>query len=1085
MRNNGDIQKTSPNLGDPESEQDLKSRMDKTIRPTGTKTIKIKKGVWHTYDATDGLPGEPNRLLQDRRGYLWIATSAGLCRYDGTEFVTYTTADGLADNGVKAFCEDHGGRLWLSTPKGLSCYDGREFTNYTTEDGLPDNDTEALCTDNQGKVWIGTPQGLSCFDGKKLINYTTADGLMDNEVVALCPSIQGGIWIAAQSGISRFDGEQFVTLTTEISVKLFPAMWEDRHGRLWIGSGRKREGVYCFDGQQFRNYTYEDGLVDIQNFILAVYEDHQGRMWFGTWRIGVSCFDGSKFINYGAEDGMWSGGVFDIIEDREGQMWFAHGQMCGLSCYDAEAVSLLTDEPAGWTCAQDKKGRIWSGGIDVTGIGLDSQASEVEQRRISFTTGGTYLMVDSRDQLWVAPTRDGVYCYDSSDATWEAAGGDESSKFRHFGISDNLADKDYIIPLLEMEDGTIWFSLINSDHSAQFTRLCRFDPDQLPDAEPLESLDTKRPITCLIRDKLGRLWMGGHNRVGLSCWDGSKLTTYTQEDGLPNNYIRALVEDDSGQIWIGTRHGLCCFDGQKFVTYGEEYGLRELYHWMATRDASGQLWFAARGGVYRTDGEHFQWLTVDDGLPNNKVVGVFPRPDGSMAIWTGRGLVLYRPTATIPPGVEIRELVADRIYQNPDEIELTTTAANLLIISYQGSSLATKRMRYSYILEGYDEKWRETWDRQARYENLPVGEYTYKVIAINRDLVPSKAPATMKLTVVPDPRDVSLNNLQTEVENLRREAGKKYDFHSIVGQSIAIKQVHALMERAIDSGLTVLIIGETGTGKELVAKAIHYNSSRKNGPLRDLNCGAVPKELVSSTLFGYRKGAFTGATEDRIGLFEAASGGTLLLDEIGEMPQDAQIHLLRVLEESKIQRVGDNISRDVDVRIIAMTNRELIKEVEDRRFRKDLYYRLSVFPVYVPALRERPEDIPLLAEHFLQEMDRGLADLAPDILDMLQSYSWPGNVRELLNAIRRADALAGEGKQIQTYHFSSQITQGKSLIQGIISEKMGLSASLELLQRRLIENALRECNGNRTRAAQMLNTQRPNLVRIMKRLGIE
>jgi DNA-binding NtrC family response regulator len=805
-------------------------------------------------------------------------------------------------------------------------------------------------------------------------------------------------------------------------------------------------------------------------------------MWFGTW-TGVSCFDGSRFINYGTDDGMWSSAVFDIIEDREKQMWFAHAQLCGLSCY-AQTVNLLTDEPAGWTCAQDKKGRIWSGGIDVNGIRPDSQASAVEQRRISFTSGGTYIMVDSRDRLWIAPVRDGLYCYDS-DAAWETAGGDELSIPRHFGVSDNLADREYVIPLLEMEDGTIWFSLLNPPSTEQYSRLCRFDPDQLSDGEPLESIDVKRRITCLIKDKQGRLWMGTQYHEGLFCWDGNKLTTYTQEDGLPNNYIRSLVEDDSGQIWIGTNHGLCCFDGQRFVTYGEEYGLRDLYHWQSARDASGRLWFAARGGIYHTDGKHFQWLTEDDGLPSNKVVGVFPHADGSMAIWTGRGLVIYRPTAIIPLGVEIREVVADRAYQNPDEIELTTTAANLLTISYHGLSLATKKMRYSYVLEGYDEKWRETWDRQARYENLPVGEYTFKVIAINRDLMPSEAPATMKLTVIRDPRDVRINNLRTEVENLRREAGRKYDFHSVVGQSIAIKQVHALMERAIDSGLTVLIIGETGTGKELVAKAIHYNSSRKDGPLRDLNCGAVPKELVSSTLFGYRKGAFTGATEDRIGLFEAASGGTLLLDEIGEMPQDAQIHLLRVLEESKIQRVGDNISRDVDVRIIAMTNRELIKEVEDRRFRKDLYYRLSVFPIYVPPLRERPEDIPLLAEHFLQEMDKGLADLAPDVLDMLQSYSWPGNVRELLNAIRRADALAEEGKQIQTYHFSSQITQGESLIQGIISEKMGLSASLELLQRRLIENALRECNGNRTRAAQMLNTQRPNLVRIMRRLGIE
>ena len=1083
MRRNRNIQKTSPNAGKPESEQNLTSFRDATVRPTKVKSIKVKKGIWRTYDATDGLPGEPNRLLQDRRGYLWIATSAGLCRYDGTEFFTYTTANGLAGNDVEALCQDHGGRLWISTTQGLSCFDGREFTNYMASDGLPDNITDALCVDNQGKIWIGTQQGLSCFDGKKFTNYTTADGLMDNEVVTLCSRVHGGIWIGAQSGISRFDNEQFVTLTTEISAEPGPTMWEDRHGRLWIGSGIKRKGVYCFDRQQFRNYNYDDGLVDIQNSVLSVCEDHRGSMWFGTW-TGISCFDGSRFINYGDDNGMWSSAVFDIIEDWEGQMWFAHGQLCGLSCYDAETVSLLTNQAAGWTCAQDKEGRIWSGGIYVTGIDLNPQASEVEQRRMPFTRGGTYLMVDSRDQLWVAPVRDGLYCYDS-DAVWEAAGGDESSRPRHFGVSDNLADREYVIPLLEMEDGTIWFSLLNPTTSAQFSRLCRFDPDQLPNGKPLESIDIKSCITCLIKDKLGRLWMSGQNSVGLYCWDGSKFDFYTQEDGLPNNYIRSLVEDDSGQIWIGTLHGLCRFDGQRFVTYGEEYNLKDLYHWQSAMDASGQLWFAARGGVYRTNGEHFQWLTEDDGLPSNKVVGVFPRPDGSTAIWTGRGLVLYRPTATIPPGVEIREVVADRVYQNPDEIELTTTAANLLTISYQGLSLATKRMRYSYILEGHDERWMETWDQQARYENLPVGEYTFKVIAINRDLVLSEAPATMKLTVIHDPRDIRVNNLRTEVENLRREAGRKYNFHDIVGQSVAIKQVHALMERAIDSGLTVLIIGETGTGKELVAKAIHYNSSRKDGPLRDLNCGAVPNELVSSTLFGYRKGAFTGATEDRIGLFEAASGGTILLDEIGEMSQDAQIHLLRVLEENKIQRVGDNISRDVDVRIIAMTNRELIKEVEDRRFRKDLYYRLSVFPIYVPPLRERPEDIPLLAEHFLQEMDRELADFSPGVLEMLQSYSWPGNVRELLNAIRRADALAEEGKQIQTYHFSSQITQGESLIQDIISERMGLSSSLELLQRRLIENALRECNGNRTQAAQMLNTQRPNLVRIMKRLGIE
>jgi two-component system response regulator AtoC len=285
--------------------------------------------------------------------------------------------------------------------------------------------------------------------------------------------------------------------------------------------------------------------------------------------------------------------------------------------------------------------------------------------------------------------------------------------------------------------------------------------------------------------------------------------------------------------------------------------------------------------------------------------------------------------------------------------------------------------------------------------------------------------------------------------------------------------------------LTVLIIGETGTGKELVAKAIHYNSPRKGHPLLDRNCGAMPRELLASDLFGHRKGAFTGATKDKMGLFEAASGGTILLDEIREMPQDAQVHLLRVLEEHKVQRLGENISRDVDVRIIAMTNRDLLQEVMAERFREDLYYRLSEFPIYVPPLRERVKDIPLLAEHFLADIDKRLDGFAPGVFEMLQSYLWPGNVRELRNAVRRAAALAVEGEQIQIYHFPFQITQQESLIEEITSERVSLSASVERLQRRLIENALQESDGNRTQAARLLGIHRPNLIRLMKRFGIE
>jgi transcriptional regulator with GAF, ATPase, and Fis domain len=292
----------------------------------------------------------------------------------------------------------------------------------------------------------------------------------------------------------------------------------------------------------------------------------------------------------------------------------------------------------------------------------------------------------------------------------------------------------------------------------------------------------------------------------------------------------------------------------------------------------------------------------------------------------------------------------------------------------------------------------------------------------------------------------------------------------------------------------VLISGETGTGKELVAKAIHYQSPRKDRPLQELNCGAIPKDLVASTLFGHRKGAFTGANEDKMGLFEVASGGTVLLDEIGEMPSDAQVHLLRVLQERKVQRIGETQLRDVDVRVIAITNRDLMTEVGAEHFREDLYYRVSVFPIHVPPLRERVDDIPLLAEHFLREacrqQNKKLDGFAPHVMEMLQSYPWPGNVRELEHEIARAVALVEEGPdsrglRIQTYHFSSRLTREESLIQNVLSEPTGYRESLDRFSRRLVEEALRESGGNHTQAARRLKMDRSNLRALIKRLKIE
>jgi transcriptional regulator with PAS, ATPase and Fis domain len=503
--------------------------------------------------------------------------------------------------------------------------------------------------------------------------------------------------------------------------------------------------------------------------------------------------------------------------------------------------------------------------------------------------------------------------------------------------------------------------------------------------------------------------------------------------------------------------------------------------------------------VSRFDGKNFQALTTRDGLPSNCATGIAEAADGSMIISTYKGVCRYVPDYKTAPFIRITEVDADRIYNEPKEIVLFESVSSIRI-RYHGISFKTKRMRYNYILEGYDKDlpltlnlskgkgWKATWDEEVRYENLPVGEYIFKVVAINCDLFYSESPASLKVTIQKDPRDFAIAALQTEVDHLRKEVGRKYRFESIIGRSAPMKLVYAMTEKAIDSGLTVLISGETGTGKELVAKAIHYQSPRANQPLLDLNCGAVPKELIASILFGHRKGAFTGALEDSIGLFEAAAGGTLILDEISEMSNEVQVHLLRALQERKIRRVGEIQLRNIDVRIIAVTNKDLEAEVKAGRFRKDLYYRLNTFPIKLPSLRERLDDIPLLAEYFLtktsNQLGKQIDGFADGVYEMLQSYSWPGNVRELENEINRAAAFVEEGLKIQMYHFSPEVTQGESLIAEVLSKPFGYTEAVDQFRRRLIENALRECNGNRTQAAKRLKMDRSNLIDLIKRLGI-
>jgi len=333
-------------------------------------------------------------------------------------------------------------------------------------------------------------------------------------------------------------------------------------------------------------------------------------------------------------------------------------------------------------------------------------------------------------------------------------------------------------------------------------------------------------------------------------------------------------------------------------------------------------------------------------------------------------------------------------------------------------------------------------------------------------------------------RAVEQKRLADENRRLRQEVEQYQRFEQIVGKSACMQELYRAIEKAAPTNSTVLIAGETGTGKDLVARALHQRSPRAQGPLVSISCGAIPESLLESELFGHVKGAFTGAHADREGVFEAAEGGTLFLDEIGDLPLPMQVKLLRALQERQIQRLGESRARRVDVRLVAATHRDLRQEMQQGRFREDLFYRLDVLSVVVPPLRQRREDIPLLVEHFLRkygaEMGKNLRGASSEALALLTRYDWPGNVRELQNAIERA-AILQEGPQVQPEDF----LLGRSPQAAAHSAPASEMVSLEEMERRHILWVLRQTDNHQSRAAQILGIGRRTLYRKIRQYGLD
>ena len=353
-------------------------------------------------------------------------------------------------------------------------------------------------------------------------------------------------------------------------------------------------------------------------------------------------------------------------------------------------------------------------------------------------------------------------------------------------------------------------------------------------------------------------------------------------------------------------------------------------------------------------------------------------------------------------------------------------------------------------------------------------------------------PVKMDEILITFKRALEYRNLKRENSNLRSQLKKKYRFENIIGDHEKMQKIFELIEKVADSDSTILILGESGTGKELIAKAIHYNSYRREGPFIPVNCAAIPSELLESEVFGHEKGAFTNAIRTRIGRFELANGGTVFLDEIGDMSPVLQSKLLRVLQERHFERIGGVKTIKIDIRVVAATHQDLKTAVEEKRFREDLYYRLNVIPIHVPPLREKKSDIPLLVHHFLDHFNKRkkkkIKGMTDEALDRLLQYNWPGNVRELENTIERIVILL-DNEVITPQDLPEKF---QSLSPGdfpkgveIPAEGISLDSAVNEFEKKLILQALAKTGWVKNKAARLLNLNRTTLIEKIKRQKLQ
>lgn len=945
----------------------------------------------HQYTVFDGLAGmHVEDIYQDRQGFLWVATAdGGVSRFDSARFDTFNLKDGLPNLTVMAIAEEPDGRLLFGTfGGGIAAYDGRDFQVYTTEHGLPSNEIVGLQPQADGSTLALTGAGVAWFaEGRCTRSITDVGGQPLGRVYDMATDAAGTTWLATWGrGVLSLDGRHMDT--GERAVRWPWKLARDRAGHLWIAflytSSEAFIGHYdpCAAQLAFIELDHE-AAGGTQNGVRHVRVDERGWLWLV--HRGVVVHTGQAWQHFSAA-------LSDIdfsdmrltYEDREGNVWvglWGGGLIfCdpfSIRCYSQ--ADGLPDREVGHL-GEDAEGRIW---IGTMGGMACMEAGQI--RPLARGEAVSAMVVDGQGQVWSGGDTGQVYKWEGQ--TPQAIAVDTATHAEK--ISGLCAD----------EHGRIWVSTFRGHfgwiEDQHFTLLDSWEDDE---------------CRALLRDQNGVFWIGFFGQVPALYWyEDGQFRPAEMAEAETIFYVNVLWEHQS-TLWVGTAKGLFVLDhssGQvRHFTVGQS-GLSANGILALAADPQGHVWIGTSGGgVLRYDGETFHTIRLGPSALVNIVEAVLCARDGQRWFGTRAGLVAYQPGDT-PPRLVIREVMAGTLLDAPEVVSCSESIPEIRI-HFQGISFRTgaQQMRYRHRLVGYGpaERWSAFAAANAvRYTTLPAGDYRFEVQTIDQDGLRS-AVVGLDLHVLPD----------VKTERLRA-LGKALSVteSAVPSRSPAMQQIMKEVAQVAGTDMPVLVLGETGTGKGLIAQTLHETSPRHGHPFIQVNCGALPAGLVESELFGHEKGAFTGAATRHLGCFELADGGTLFLDEIGDLPLESQRVLLHILEERTLTRVGGQQPVRVDVRVIAATNLDLRQAIQVGSFRQDLFYRLDVFTLELPPLRQRREDIPALAAHFVewyaQDLKRPVPALDARVVAHLQAYSWPGNVRELEHVIHRAVLLCEGG----------------------------------------------------------------------------